>query len=1626
MKVKPKLYLNGSPQTAEEGSLAFARNMKVDNDGNLVSDYGYKNISALQGYNIVGHIVGLDNKIYLFTDKEEQIKTGTEYVTTLGTNLKYFYNLAIVTEIDNVYYFSAMIDIDNVVQIPTEDEYKLSIINPSLGTDYDEYYSFKLECASNTDYTALEVFHNAFLDKIEEIVSKFTTIKTKTRNVVVKGPDIHYVLVEHNMEIENSLLSISPITQVRIENNNINICNYNVIDNKTEEVDVYKTINKIVEYDEINETANELESGWKYNGGEISGYVSTNISGEKILTIGEYKEGIDIPLKHINLSYCKNTDDESIYCQAPICPTANLILRDTYVKTIPNGVYIFFIRYKIRKDVYTNWFLCSRPIYAGVSENISTFQGGLKYINLHKDSAKSFIFDLIFAQEENKQSYKEFQLGFIINHDDATDARIWKHFDINTKTIYFDYENVEEANIDDLLKVTYELYNVRNVTAFKNKLYISNYKETNFNYDVNLDNIIDLQVIDNCDSSNSNIPKANLSGYDLVYNNDYTVKGFDKTTTGTPISKILNKDNFDYTVNNLVKKTEYIAEGNKVASFTLQWDSGINPDIAFITKVENNLYNDCIFGKSFENTYPSSNFENFGIKYLTTTNGLNKYTPILDNELFNTSVIKYKNSLYNLGFTFALGSSSSNINYIIERYLFNANTVNTYNRLQAYNNGFHDNVVNSLKELIIKEIEDRSFFAKAYIIISSAGNTYKIGYNSIMDSNTYAGTNMNFNIFTVGFNSSIKAAEDYQENPYKYYEDTNLTLLNPSYFNINELNNDFKNNITQWTFDTIKNITKGISVDNEGRRYLILDLSQYGGNVRTIVKNIQIVFRKIDFKVEVDESKFESNKNFKYIFNISMDSTDYISNCEFKFNSSLITTAVTKNYSQIPSLMPFSTYRTYVHFVDNHNIITNGVKLKDIPTKGIQNNNSILSLAYKLNRNYNNYYKSFFISIKNIGDIIIEGFGYKKLDNNIHILNFLELDTLLYNINDNITIIDKTGNTITDIAKYYSSGSSSPSLAFGNCGYVSWGNDEKDYTNNKLYIKITRNVDNISENNLIKASGYIPLIKTNDYVNLIDAYYGSWFCSITKPDFELSSSCYVSGRDIYSANRETDNIKLTDFENFVTVSPSIQYYIRSNYNLNYLSLTEDITDSIFSIGSASSGNKQVAKVINSAILSYIYELKSMYKDFMNKTFNSYDEDYKIEFDNTIRVSNVLSDETFNNSVFKFDSTDYYNIPTDRGIIVSLFAIGNTIYAHTKGSLYKFDATQTISATNEDIKLQEAEPFEIGLSQVFDSQYGYGGIENKEAGCITFDSYFFYDSKSNHIFAYSGNNQIQLIDGSIYKFLTYYKPTICKTVHDIANKRILFEFTLPINEETSYPIITLSYNYKSKSFVSIHDITLNDCFTSINTVYSYNNNNFIKLFDTSDYYISQELLFKPLNLYKLYGTASERSYLIFDDMTNPFGVSIILFPQQYLKEILNSVSYIGNIIENDIKSNYGRTEDGFRYSYNVLNVCITKPENPVKSFNILTDICRSNIINYTIDDTIRPNSLLDYKGFKYDKGTWNINYFRDNNNNSDIYKYNDVESDNKSLIYGKFFILNFSFITDKPIKFEEVFINSEKY
>ena len=1466
--VKPKLYLNMSPETVEEGGLIFARNMKIDDDGHLTSDYGYKdlNLSQLSGKTIVGHVVGLDNKVYL------------------------------------------------------------------------------IATANNNTY--------------------------------------------------------------------------------------------IYEYDEISRTITDyLDNYITYHGGKITGYVSTNISGEKILTIAESGGSVDVPLKHVNLSYRGGKGDESFFTQAPGCPTANLILEDTYVKTIPNGVYVFFIRYRIRKDVYTNWFLCSRPIFGGTSENISTLQGGLKYVNLHKDSAKSFVFRLYFPVTTNKDAYDEFQLGFIITHDEATDARIWKSFEMsdfvtnpgaNNNLIYFDYEDVTETNIDNLLASTYELYNVKNIASFKNKLYISNYKESDFNpSDIsNLANKISLSVVHSGESVNSDI-NMKFDGTSLNYN---SAKGyFDSYGNNNRISNLFRDYHFNYNINKLVKVSS--KEKEEVATFNITWESDKDPDIAFVTNLSNNLYHMTIFGTSMYYKIPDSNTDNTKLKNIGMyRNDDNTYRP------YNTTATGVNNhTFYKHGFTFAYGSKDKTPIFCNPYTYYNAlfSTVKGWDIKDA---GFRGTAINDIEDNVKKEITSRAIFAKCYFELSSGANTYTIGYDENMDRDNYVGTTMMFN-----FLDGTNPYSDYQTDSYKYYTDLHLDILNPSFAN-DSISSSFRTKIVTMLFNFIKGGTFGSDtvvfegIDENG----VVILSINGNKVRTNALNIR--FKKFEFTVDVEDLVSDDTQYNKH-FKVNLKTTDYSCFCQIGIKQEYLYSTYSENdfITQKSTLMPFSTYKPYIHFVDEHNIITNGVPLSDISVGANTSGGDIISLKYSISSAISNTkYKSFFISLVNFGDIVMEGFAFEKVSDTFYVLHCLEIDTLLYNINDNIKI-RTASSVITTTAKYYSSGETKPSVAFGNCGFVGFYSSSQLSTSDTYYVIIERNKNAENINNLIKASGYIP-IPSGTVSNQVvpDGYYGSWRCIVKKPSFNLSSSCYVSGRDVYAADRKVD-FSLTDFSSYVQVQDSPSYVIRSNFNLNYLNLTEDISDSIFSVGGASSGVKQVAKVIDSAILSYIYELKSMYKDFSNKYFRQKEDYSKIEFDNTIRVSNVLSDETFNNEVFKFEATNYYNVPTDRGVIVLLFSIGNAIFVHTKGSLYKFDANQTITASDSDITLQEAEPFDAGISQILDSQYGYGGIDNREAGCITFDFYFFYDRFSTHIFAYEGNNQSQLIDASIYKLLKYYSPTYCSTLHDEVNHRVLFNFKTLVNAELKN-LFTISYNYKSKSFVAIHDIDLTNSFAGRTRDFSYKGTSFFELFNTNTP-ISEAIVpnSKGLNIYKLFGDASIASNLFIHDLqTSPFNIAVVMFPTNVLREVINHIKFIGETITDYINTIENEDEENPLPTYDLIHIPKHSNVNPVKSLQIVTDTCVSNIITATVDDTVRPDhTIIDYKGFKHEIDSWNANYFRSIINSNNIYDYDkdarevqpiapDLVSDNNSLVYGKYYVLVFNFIKNIPIKFEEVFINSEKY
>ena len=1446
----------------------------------------------------------------------------------------------------------------------------------------------------------------------------------------------------------------------------------------------------------------------------FSGAVTTNISGEIILTIAEVPSNKNekVPLKHINLSYIGVNDvrDQSLYSQAPLIPLLNLRFKSTYSKTIPNGTYVFFVRYKIREGVFTKWYLASRPCFAGTSTKADTLQGGVKYINTHRDSANSFVFDVKAINSDYCNYYKGFQIGFIITHEEGTDARCWKYFDfdlsgggsIKDTLIYFDYENVEEVNIDDLLEPTYEIYNVENVTVFKNQLYISNYIESKTNDSFNLGSANSYTVFLTNEISTENNAftyTTALPGYNTTV---YTFNKLsdDVYTTNTQIDPEVNvpwnsvvDGSISTSYSNIIKESEKTFK--EVFSLVVGYDLDINPDIATVYDIRNNLKTiydlpatyifpaswngdrKCAFktwdvaGEDDQDYYNKWNVRDR--KWTIVSTQANDAHPFYNSNDFSNLTHKPASAYACIGNSdtehsaYKLGVTSSNCT----AYPVSSNTVYA-GSFTARDEGFN----NETKVLITKHIKD-------YI-------TQRV-FNDIMCIELYCGTE--------SYILDNWVNEDFINNFDKEYYIPNSGTYGVSSIGTTELS---ARGLTLSEISALNRYLDSIcSSDNRnhliGLTYtgeLVFDIGKWYDRTKPSkyikVNTIRVKLRK--FKFDVEQVNLEDNEDHWYVrLKTDCNVTDYAVVCNISLSRPITYNNSDSKLSQQSSLAPLGKYELYLHTVDDHGIISDGEKInftvsnsvKDyIETKGHgEHRYNSINLNLTLRNNSGTYInKNAFISIINTGNLIARCFDYNKIGFD-HYVSCLEFDAMLYNETNNIKlqIWDSNGSnlkeTINDV-EYLPSGIVKPSIAFGNCGLLHWTSDnaENNYENDKIYVIIERVSSNTKNKQLIKATPYFKLIiapESSKNINLygyvpdtvsegtdiVDCFYGNYVCNIRKPSFELSSTCYAVGNEVYAADR-TAGIKLTDFEGLIQQSFGAIYTLNSNFNLNYLSLTQDLKDTIFKVGSATSGVKQVVKILDSATLSYIYELKSMYKDFMNVYFRPLQDNYKTVFDNTIRVSNVLSDETFNNDIYRFRPVDYYNVPTNRGKIIKLFSIGNIIYAHTESSLYKFDGSQMLVGNNTDIQLKESEPFDAGITQVFDSEYGYGGIAEKSASCVTFDSYFFYDRHSNHIFAYRDNQPV-LIDNTIKLFLDYIAVTTnhCNVVPDVNNNRVFFNFT-----HTSGLNVTLSYNYKTKTFVSFHDLSLVGSFNTKTNVYHYKLNrkdvtirgtaisifctDFGRLFNTTTYGAT------PLNFY---GLATKKGSGFGKFRGSNYVIAVAMYPSSYITEVVNYIKYIGS----DVKTSYstiGVPETGtvivdFGESSGSE---IKPPYNPVEKSYIITDRCKSNIVQNDANDTDdtaverQVSSILEnIKGFKFDKGSWNFNYFRNELNSEDDFKYYDangyghepngyktvgnvqaraLKSDYNSLVYGRYFIVVFALKEDKQVKMEEIFISTEKY
>ena len=1426
------------------------------------------------------------------------------------------------------------------------------------GSIHRDYGIFPLSIAHGTIDDTTKVNYNNILNRIRQDI------------ISVENSPSYYLSIYNKLRFFSGEISY-PEPQQKVYDGGYNIVGHIEDSNSfyifihgfykidtTLDNDIVKTTRHtddvIIKYDETSKQFSPCNCNWTYSGGTISGQVINNLLGETILIIAESNAKTDVPLKCINLMTSSITDDESLYTQTPNIPITNLNYKGPFSYVIPNGVYQFFIRYKIRKDFYTDWFPASKELFVGNTNNIMTSFGSVKYMNTNRSSDNSFTFTVEHLTQDSIKHYQSFQIGFICSSDDTVVARAWKHFNFDVTTINFDYKDSDSYDIEvsDLTKPTYQLYNVGNVTSFKNKLYISNYKETNFNYS-NLQNIANrIQIKLNQVEAPSGYAgnekiTSTINGIDVISGIKVPsiVPGIGGSTQ-TTVALYINGENGiihqlinpnKETSSSYTENTAYgvIADALKEPS-TFKTISLNNDKHSFYINVISNGIDAAKEKFKNDNPYP-------------------RFNHIFDDEIFEVKIN---------GITFDNPTVDEIVKYIYSKGLY---------------------------------LNDKAEFVDAY---NTKTNTFNIEIIRTCRSSVNTTS------------AIINPPNPLDPNNPGTSDPTNPGIYNPG--------------IGGSTTETVTVVTE----------------DEY-------VQTITITFSG-------DATKMEESTN------------DFFLNCT--------------------TLIPYQKYKFYVHYIKQNGEITNGYYCGG-PKAGI------IEVPYRANADAIIYptfsrisipidYIGCFFSILHVEREVATVYNLKN-EEDLGEANCIDINLGLFpGINKlyiRQTKIDEKTNEPEEIidtnGKYYYSSDASIIRYFGADGIVTYDNTKPFDTESLAYLINEYSISEEKNLQLIKCTPFINstnLDRNRAYSDYVNMNLLGYICKITPLLRDRTTTYYTDGASVFIKSLEQSNVSDEQFiaikelynhlgdgngdrdESVLALrlAPSNNINIYSNYNLNYLALNEEPVEKFQSYytGTSNATNEKakniILRLLKSAIMSNVYKLPNMYKTYTRKLYTNYNTEDILQFDNTIRSSELQGDENGIN-IFKFDANDYYNIPTNRGIIVNLEAIGDAILVHTKNSMFKFTGSNTLTSSDGEIIPTESQPFDTGVSEMFGSDFGFGGLQYKTDSITTENGYIFFDRDSGIIYMYGGQNNLVKISDSIEKLFRYKDTKSIHFANDYYNNRffvsIIFKDSkkvmLPpsvtpgpgqptyITEDYLIPV-TLSFNFSetNRAFVSLHDFVFDEAFNTKTKCYfitgdkqdicyidkKENLSSYTKLEIANDTLYPSKKDNKQIALYKANKTTGNIEDKTYYNINSFYSIVDVIVNNNYETiKTLNSVNWCSAIINSEFKQITNSDESTLRTAEdNLRNI-------PCNYIRIYTDTCLSPLLK--TDSPSNDYSLSENESYiypRYNQGIWTLNYFRNilNSNGNKTPYINDENS----LIEGKYFVIRFMF--KEEFKLETLFLN----
>lgn len=736
------------------------------------------------------------------------------------------------------------------------------------------------------------------------------------------------------------------------------------------------------------------------------------------------------------------------------------------------------------------------------------------------------------------------------------------------------------------------------------------------------------------------------------------------------------------------------------------------------------------------------------------------------------------------------------------------------------------------------------------------------------------------------------------------------------------------------------------------------------------------------------------------------------------------------------TLIPHQGYNFYVHFVRANGEATNGYLINqepiiiDQPTL-VDSDAVAIYPVFTFPNGIPNGFVACFISILHVKNKVAEIFDIKQLsivgegstEHQLIAGDCLELDTRLFTVLKDIPTVNGTDKFEVDYRASYDTELMYTFGASGKCVFKSPENDDdfviptitEGTANPNIAYIVLPYTNNPEYAQLIQCTPYITVDSLNqnlEYDKYNTLNLPGYICRVKKP--LDNTEYYYSGSDIYAKTVNYDNENnafVIHVENLKDTADlwhqyrnSAEWTIYSNYNLNYLSLRENYSPRIVSknIGDEETPIRKSFIVWSqeSLNLSEIYELKSMFYSYTRKTYYPFDlNNVLIQFDNTIRSSELNGDEDIIN-MFKFRPTDYYNVPTDKGIIVNLVAVGDNILVHTQDSIYKFTGYNSLTAAGgEDVQMKESEPFDTGIQELFGSEFGYAGLQNKKHQVLSEMGYTFYDSDGQRIYYYTGNANIKVISDDVSKLFKYRPLKDIYFADDYYNNRVFVCLDFGDDKYT-----TLTYDFTAKCFISLHDFHFDWAFKTKTKCYfiTPERNNIYKVSETSIADYPSEFSFKD----KLYPTGANKECII-DVIYNDEFESI---------KTLNAISWVCNRVKDFLEEANNTTED----------MLVAEewfdPKHSYKGevLRIYSDSVKTPAID--ISDKTNEHSIQQVASYdrpRYNLGKWTFNYFRNILNRDEDPTLPRVFGEQDTLLYGKYFVARFIFNRTTNFKIEDV-------